>query len=93
MRRLNTLTLEHAIENLVEDNIRSIQNFSINRMDLMIPPLSLIEYVSYSSMDLVVSPHNEDDITRLMGAGSSHVGRSCIRLLEIQTKCYNVLKS
>jgi hypothetical protein len=57
------MTLKH--------NLKSLKDFSNPRMDLLIRPLSVLEFLNKGSNILMIGPRNENDILRLMASGFS----------------------
>lgn len=76
------LSSEHAFDVTLMHNKKSLRNFSISRMDLLIRPLSAIEVLNGSSGILVIGPRNESDLLKLWAHGFN---RSRIRGLDLMS--------
>src|SRR5262245_23879615 len=62
---------EHAFDVTVKHNLRLLKDFSNPRMDLLIRPLSVLEFLFNKSEILIIGPRNENDLLKLIALGFS----------------------
>jgi len=63
-------------------NLKLLKDFSNPRMDILIKPLSVLEFLNSDSSILVIGPRNENDLLKLIGNGFS---RSSVRGLDLMS--------
>jgi hypothetical protein len=63
-------------------NLKLLKDFSNPRMDLLIRPLSVLEFLKRSSNILIIGPRNENDLLKLMAFGFHRAG---IRGLDLMS--------
>ena len=79
-KRWQAVNSKHAFDLTVQHNLKQLRDFSNPRMDLLIRPLSVLEFLNEKSSILIIGPRNENDLLRLMASGFS---RSGIRGLDL----------
>jgi len=79
-KQLKTMDSKSAFGVTLEHNLKGIQSFDIHRMDLLIKPISVLEFLDKDSRILVIGPRNEGDILKLIGHGFK---RQYIRGLDL----------
>jgi Methyltransferase domain len=80
--QLRTVTSKYAFELTRMHNLKLLKDFTNVRMDILIKPLSVLEFLNHDSNILVIGPRNENDLLRLLANGFS---RSCIRGLDLMS--------
>lgn len=70
-RRWNTVSSQHAFDMTLKHNLKQLKDFSNPRMELLIRPLSVLEFLKSESDVLIIGPRNENDLLRLMASGFS----------------------
>lgn len=70
-RRWETVTSEHAFDMTLKHNLKQLKDFSNPRMELLIRPLSVLEFLKRESDILIIGPRNENDLLRLVANGFS----------------------
>jgi hypothetical protein len=81
-KRWKTFDSKHAFDVTVKHNFKLLKDFSIPRMDLLVKPLSVLEFLGDESDVLVIGPRNENDLLKLLASGFS---RSRIRGLDLMS--------
>lgn len=66
---LQTLSSDDAFDVTVEHNLKGLAYLNNNRMDILIKPISALEFLDKNSRILVIGPRNEGDIFKLIGHG------------------------
>src|SRR5688572_16234197 len=64
-KQLKTIQSEDAFDVTVDHNLRGIRT-CIDRMDLLIKPLAVLETLNVYSKILVIGPRNENDLLSLL---------------------------
>ena len=70
-KQWQTVNSEHAFDVTLKHNLKLLKDFSNPRMDLLIRPLSVLEFLSNESDVLIIGPRNENDLLKLMASGFS----------------------
>ena len=81
-KRWKTVASKHAFDLTQMHNLKLLKDFSNPRMDLLIKPLSVLEFLNHNSSILVIGPRNENDLLKLLASGFS---RSRIRGLDLMS--------
>jgi hypothetical protein len=81
-RRWQTLNSQYAFDMTLKHNLKLLKDFSNPRIDLLISPLSVLEFLSKESNILIIGPRNENDLLKLMANGFS---RSRVRGLDLMS--------
>jgi Methyltransferase domain len=81
-KRWHTVNSQYAFDVTVKHNLKRLADFSNPRMDLLIRPLSVLEFLNNKSNVLIIGPRNENDLLKLIAAGFSH---SRVRGLDLMT--------
>ena len=81
-KRWKTVESKHAFDLTLKHNLRLLKDFSSPRMDLLIRPLSVLEFLNNNSSVLVIGPRNENDLLKLLASGFR---RSRIRGLDLMS--------
>lgn len=69
-KRWQIVSSEDAFNNTNKHNLKSLKNFDMySRMDLIIKPISVLEFLDNNSKILVIGPRNEGDLLSLIGHG------------------------
>jgi len=61
-KRWQTVNSQHAFDVTLKHNLKQLKDFSNPRMDLLIRPLSVLEFLSDESNVLIIGPRNENDL-------------------------------
>src|SRR5215813_6676768 len=81
-KRWKTVGSEHAFDLTTKHNLKQLKDFSNPRMELLIRPLSVLEFLHDKSEVLIIGPRNENDLLRLMAVGFS---RTRVRGLDLMS--------
>ena len=81
-KQWKTVASKHAFDLTLMHNLKLLKDFSNPRMDLLIRPLSVLEFLNNNSSVLVIGPRNENDLLKLLASGFS---RSRIRGLDLMS--------
>ena len=81
-KRWRTVESKHAFDLTLKHNLKLLKDFSNPRMDLLIRPLSVLEFLNNNSSVLVIGPRNENDLLKLLASGFT---RSRIRGLDLMS--------
>jgi predicted SAM-dependent methyltransferase len=68
-KRWQTVDSQHAFDVTLKHNYKQLKDFSIPRMDLLIRPLSVLEFLGNESHILIIGPRNENDLLKLLASG------------------------
>src|SRR5215831_14792809 len=71
-KQWQTVNSEHAFDVTLKHNLKRLKDFSNPRMDLLIRPVSVLEFLSNESNILIIGPRNENDLLKLIASGFSH---------------------
>jgi SAM-dependent methyltransferase len=81
LRRIRFFQTDLAFETTISHNLKGLWNCS-DRIELLIRPLSVIEFIDNKSEVLVIGPRNEHDLFYLTGHG---FGKGKIRGLDLMS--------
>jgi len=81
-KRWKVVDSQYAFDVTVKHNLKLLRDFSNPRMDLLIKPLSALEFLDQNSSVLVIGPRNETDLLWLLANGFQ---RSRIRGLDLMS--------
>ena len=81
-KQWKTVASKNAFDLTQMHNLKLLKDFSNPRMDLLIKPLSVLEFLNRNSSILVIGPRNEDDLLKLLANGFTH---SHIRGLDLMS--------
>lgn len=79
--RVRTLDSEQSVRETLQHNLKSLQDFSNQRIELLIRPLSVIETVRDARSILLIGPRNENDL--LIASAFFDLPLECIRGLDL----------
>ena len=68
-RRWHSVNSQHAFDMTQKHNLKLLEDFSNPRMDLLIRPLSVLEFLNNESNVLIIGPRNENDLLKLAASG------------------------
>jgi Methyltransferase domain len=81
-KRWQTVNSEHAFDLTLKHNLKQLKDFSNSRMDLLLRPLSVLEFLGHKSNVLIIGPRNENDLLKLIASGFS---QSRVRGLDLMS--------
>lgn len=79
--KIRTLNSDRSVQETLPHNLKSLDDFSNHRIELLIRPLSVIESVREARSVLLIGPRNENDL--LIAAAFFDLPLSCIRGLDL----------
>lgn len=68
-KRWDMISSEYAFDNTNKHNLKGLKSFDTYRMDILIKPISVLEFLDHNSKILVIGPRNEGDLLCLIGHG------------------------
>lgn len=79
--KLQTLQSGQSVKETLKHNLKSLKDFSNNRIELLIRPLSVIETAREATSILLIGPRNENDL--LIASAFFDLPLDCIRGLDL----------
>jgi SAM-dependent methyltransferase len=79
--QLKTKDSSHSVSETLQHNLKSLKDFSNQRIELLIRPLSVIESVADARSVLLIGPRNENDL--LIASAYLDLPLTCIRGLDL----------
>lgn len=79
--RLRTIESEFSLEQTIKHNLKSLNDFSNPRIELLIRPLSVIESIRDARSILFIGPRNENDL--LVASSYLDLPLNCFRGLDL----------
>lgn len=68
-KRWQMISSEDAFDNTNAHNLKGLRYFDAPRMDILIKPISVLEFLDHNSKILIIGPRNEGDLLSLIGHG------------------------
>lgn len=78
---IKTLDSDRSVKETLQHNLKSLKDFSNNRIELLIRPLSVIETARHAKSVLLIGPRNENDL--LIASAFFDLPLDCIRGLDL----------
>lgn len=79
--KIKTLDSEQSVKETLQHNLKSLKDFSNNRIELLVRPLSVIETARNAKSVLMIGPRNENDL--LIASAFFDLPLDCIRGLDL----------
>lgn len=79
--RVKTMDSEQSVKETLQHNLKSLKDFSNNRIELLIRPLSVIETARQARSILLIGPRNENDL--LIASAFFDLPLDCVRGLDL----------